>query len=226
MHTKCLFWRTRVCCLSVWLVVFCQWKCSLTLEPHGVYWSNFSYFNIYVQRNFMLYKVPIAVLLSQLTKYCFGAILYGLEICWGDVVTKCHFIFPDSLTSAYSWQLKQLGSPGRTRSDRHVTWTIRRTALRITKHRTITESPNESNNQQRINNNRTTSLRTDSRFSHWGLNVFYWYQIFALDSDVVEAQKRLSWHRSFLTITTYHHRESNQINTLWWNKEKWLTTHR
>ena len=34
------------------------------------------------------------------------------------------------------------------------------------------------------------SLRTDSTQSHWGgLNAFYWFQIFALDSAVVEAQK-------------------------------------
>ena len=37
-------------------------------------------------------------------------------------------------------------------------------------------------------------LRTDRNQSHGGgggggLNAFYWYQIFALDSDAVEAQK-------------------------------------
>ena len=36
-------------------------------------------------------------------------------------------------------------------------------------------------------------------------NAFYWYQIFALDSDNVEAQKMLSWHGGFLTIANYHH---------------------
>ena len=42
-----------------------------------------------------------------------------------------------------------------------------------TKHRTITESHNESNNQQRINNNRTTALeRTAARATWGGLNTF------------------------------------------------------
>ena len=27
-----------------------------------------------------------------------------------------------------------------------------------------------------------------------GLNAFYWYQIFALDSAVVEVQEMFSWH--------------------------------
>ena len=49
-----------------------------------------------------------------------------------------------------------------------------------------------------INNESTTTeplrLRTDSSLRHrggggGGLNAFYWYQIFALDSAVVEAQK-------------------------------------
>ena len=31
-------------------------------------------------------------------------------------------------------------------------------------------------------------LRTDSSLSHRGLNAFYWYQIFALDSVVVKTQ--------------------------------------
>ena len=41
-----------------------------------------------------------------------------------------------------------------------------------------------------------------------GLNAFYWYQIFALDSAVVEAQKMLSSHGGFLTFAMYHHRET------------------
>ena len=48
------------------------------------------------------------------------------------------------------------------------------------------------------------------------------YQIFALDSAVVEAQTMLSLHRGFLFIAMYHHREtilSNQINALWLNRE-------
>ena len=37
------------------------------------------------------------------------------------------------------------------------------------------------------------------------LNLFYWYQIFALDSAVVEVQEILSSHGSLLTIAMYHH---------------------
>ena len=54
-----------------------------------------------------------------------------------------------------------------------------------------------------------------------GLNAFYWYQIFALDSAVVEVQEMFSWHGGHLTNAMYHHgKHSNQINTPWWNKEK------
>ena len=56
-------------------------------------------------------------------------------------------------------------------------------------------------------------LRMDSSESHWGsLNAFYWYQIFALDSAVIEAQKMLSWHGGFLTIAMFHHRETILLN--------------
>ena len=41
-----------------------------------------------------------------------------------------------------------------------------------------------------------------------GLNAFYWYQIFALESAVVEAQEMLSSHWGFRTIAMYHHRET------------------
>ena len=37
-----------------------------------------------------------------------------------------------------------------------------------------------------------------------GLNAFYWYQIFALDSAVVEVQEMFS----LLTIELYHHGET------------------
>ena len=60
------------------------------------------------------------------------------------------------------------------------------------KHRTITESDNGSNNQQRINDNRTTALeQTAAKVTGGGggLNAFYLHQIYALDSAVVEAQK-------------------------------------
>ena len=47
-----------------------------------------------------------------------------------------------------------------------------------------------------------------------GLNAFYWYQIFALDSAVVEVQEMFSSHGGHLTNAMYHHgKHSNQINT-------------
>ena len=66
------------------------------------------------------------------------------------------------------------------------------TKLRTTKYRTIAESRNGSNDQQRINYNRTTALERTAAWATGGgggLNAFYWYQIFAPDSAVVEAQK-------------------------------------
>ena len=63
------------------------------------------------------------------------------------------------------------------------------------KHRMITESHNGSNNQQQINDNRTTALERTAAKATWGLNAFYWYQIFTLDSAVVEAQKCLAHWR-------------------------------
>ena len=47
-----------------------------------------------------------------------------------------------------------------------------------------------------------------------GLNAFYWYQIFALDSAVVEVQEMFSSQGGHLTNAMYHHgKDSNQINT-------------
>ena len=40
-----------------------------------------------------------------------------------------------------------------------------------------------------------------------GLNAFYWYQIFSLDSVVVVVVK-FSWHGGFQAIAMYHHRET------------------
>ena len=57
----------------------------------------------------------------------------------------------------------------------------------------LTESYNVCINQQRINNNRTTAFEQTAAKATGGLNAFYWYQIFALDSAVVEAQK--CWSR-------------------------------
>ena len=45
-----------------------------------------------------------------------------------------------------------------------------------------------------------------------GLNAFYWYQIFALDSAVVEVQEMFSSHGSLVTNAMYHHGEhSNKL---------------
>ena len=63
---------------------------------------------------------------------------------------------------------------------------------RTTKHRTNTYSHNGSNNKQRINNNRTTALGQQPKLRGGGLNAFYWYQIFALDSAIVEVQEMFS----------------------------------
>ena len=41
-----------------------------------------------------------------------------------------------------------------------------------------------------------------------GLNAFYWYQIFALDSAVVERQEMFSSHGGHLTNAMYHHGET------------------
>ena len=47
-----------------------------------------------------------------------------------------------------------------------------------------------------------------------GLNAVYWYQIFALDSAVVEVQETFSSHGGHLTNAMYHHgKHSNQMNT-------------
>ena len=49
-----------------------------------------------------------------------------------------------------------------------------------------------------INNNRTTPLDgTAAKVKGRVLNAFYWYQIFALDSAVDDAQKLFSLHGSF-----------------------------
>ena len=49
----------------------------------------------------------------------------------------------------------------------------------------------------------------DSSQSHrWGLNAFDWYQIFALDSAVVEEQEMFSSHGGNLTNAMYNHGET------------------
>ena len=44
----------------------------------------------------------------------------------------------------------------------------------------------------------------EQQLRHRGLNAFYWYQIFALDSAVVEVQEMFSSHGGHLTNTMYH----------------------
>ena len=41
-----------------------------------------------------------------------------------------------------------------------------------------------------------------------GLNAFYWYQIFALDSAVVEVQELFGSHGGHSTNAKYHHGET------------------
>ena len=41
-----------------------------------------------------------------------------------------------------------------------------------------------------------------------GLNAFYWFQIFALDSAVVEVQEMFSSHGSLLINAMHHHGET------------------
>ena len=84
--------------------------------------------------------------------------------------------------------------------------------LRTIKHRTITDSHNGSYNKQKSQQQQNHRLRTGSSLSHrgggGGLNAFYWYQIFALDSAVVEVQEMFSSHGSLLTNAMYHHAET------------------
>ena len=46
------------------------------------------------------------------------------------------------------------------------------------------------------------------------LNAFYWYQIFALDSAVVEVQEMFSSHGGHLTNAMYHHGKNTLIKLL------------
>ena len=60
-----------------------------------------------------------------------------------------------------------------------------------------------------------------------GLNAIYWYQVFALDSAVLEAQEMFSSHGSILLNAMYHHGEtlSSNLRTMM-KQRKGLTTHR
>ena len=65
-----------------------------------------------------------------------------------------------------------------------------------------------SNNKQKVNNNRTTALERTAALVIGDLNAFYWHQIFALDSAVVEVQEIFSSHGNIPTNTMYHHGEA------------------
>ena len=67
---------------------------------------------------------------------------------------------------------------------------------------------NGSNNQQQMNNNRTIALERTAAKATRGLNAFYLYQIFALNSAVEEAHIMLRLHGGFLSFAMYHHRET------------------
>ena len=60
----------------------------------------------------------------------------------------------------------------------------------------------------KVNNNRTTALERTAAQATGGLNAFYWYQIFTLDSAAVEVQEMFSWHGGHLTNAMYHHGET------------------
>ena len=94
--------------------------------------------------------------------------------------------------------------------------------LHTTNHRTIAESHNGSNNQQQMNNNNNnpTTLEQTAASATACLNAFYWYQIFALDSAVVEEQNCLarnwgvpnycnvsSWRNNLIKLTHYDETE-------------------
>ena len=62
-----------------------------------------------------------------------------------------------------------------------------------------------------INKKSTTTEPPESSLSAkppGGLNAFYWNQIFALDSAVVEVQEMFSSHGGLLTNAMYHHGET------------------
>ena len=65
---------------------------------------------------------------------------------------------------------------------------LEKTQINAQQNNEQTQNPNNgSNNKQRINSNRTTTL--DNSLSHEGLNSFYWYLNFALGCAVVKTQK-------------------------------------
>ena len=69
------------------------------------------------------------------------------------------------------------------------------------KHSTPTN--NGKHTKQQINNNRTTSFEltaAQTTSGGGGLNAFYWYQIFALDSVAVQTKNCLACMEAFYLI--------------------------
>ena len=65
-------------------------------------------------------------------------------------------------------------------------------------------------------------LRTANILIHWeggAYYAFYWYQIFALDS-VNHKTYLAHMEGSLIMQCIITEKQSNPINTLWWNKEK------
>ena len=98
------------------------------------------------------------------------------------------------------------------------------TKQRTTKRKTVTESHYGSNNQQRVNNNRTATFKRTAVKATQDLNAFYWYQILALDSAVVEAQNKLArMEDPELLQCIIIEKQYNQIKALM-KQRKWHTT--
>ena len=83
---------------------------------------------------------------------------------------------------------------------------------RTTKHRTITDSHNESNNKQKVNNNRTTALERTADFVYILMNIWVWpwsseTLYLELTEFVKETSKSLtnSWHHEEETQNTNNH---------------------
>ena len=81
------------------------------------------------------------------------------------------------------------------------------TKQRTTKQITITDSHNWSNNEQKVNNNRTTAPERTAAQATGGPKRNPLAQIFALDSAVVEVQEMFSLHGGHLPSGMYHHGE-------------------
>ena len=64
--------------------------------------------------------------------------------------------------------------------------------------------------EEEPHNNRETPRRQTKNGQQppGGLNAFYLYQIFTLDSAVVEIQNMFSSHGGLITIAMYHHGET------------------